>query len=395
MKKIILIGVILLTSCKTLFTNKTPLKPQIKKVFNEGIVFADNEFDGARLNGLKKVNDSTYQVYIKPENTPINKSPWYSFRIWSKEPTKILLEFVYPKEYKHRYIPKSSFDGMEWMPFEKKDYDIDTLNKKLKLDLMLGPKKRWISAQEIYNSKFIWNWIDSLSQKDFINQEVVGKSVYGKPIKLLRIKKQTAKNAVVFIGRQHPPEIPGGTIALMSFVQTILADTEVAKKFREKFEVLVFPLLNPDGVDNGNWRHNANGKDLNRDWISFAQPESKSVRDWLINSREKGVTSEYRFGIDFHTSRSTYLLVLDSIPKKVKPNVTNQWIKNIKLLRNEKLDIRPRSQSLPYCYNWMINQFGMEAVTYEDGDEVDRNVVRKRAEDYATELMKVLNDKFE
>ena len=175
-----------------------------------------------------------------------------------------------------------------------------------------------------------------------------------------------------------------------------MSDSELAQKFRTQFEILIFPLVNPDGVDNGNWRLNANGKDLNRDWISFDQPETKAVRDWLINSENNDSVGEYSFGIDFHTSYSgPYLLTLDTIPHSIENDLTSKWINQIELQRNEKLDIRPRAQSLPYCYNWMINELGIEAVTYEEGDEIDRAVIRERAADYANILMNLLLDKYQ
>ena len=59
------------------------------------------------------------------------------------------------------------------------------------------------------------------------------------------------------------------------------------------------------------------------------------------------------------------------------------------------MDVRPRAQSLPYCYNWLINALGMEAVTYEEGDEIDREIVKQRAATYANVLMEILLEKYE
>ena len=41
--------------------------------------------------------------------------------------------------------------------------------------------------------------------------------------------------------------------------------------------VIVYPLMNPDGVDEGHWRHNTGGIDLNRDWAHYNQPETRQV----------------------------------------------------------------------------------------------------------------------
>src|SRR3546814_5185364 len=61
----------------------------------------------------------------------------------------------------------------------------------------------------------------------------------------------------------------------MGFVDELAADSPLARDFRERTLVIVLPLLNPDGVVEGNWRGNINGQDLNRDWGPFTQSRSE------------------------------------------------------------------------------------------------------------------------
>ena len=398
MKYFVFFGLLMMLGCsdKKSTTETTVLNTdEEKKTFNIGAVYADNEFKGARLNDFTKINDTTYRALISAESTPINNSPWFSFRIWSEKNMRISLEIVYTEGYKHRYIPKLSGDGISWKPLPDLYYEIDTINGKILIDMHLTQKKLWVSSQENRNSEYMNTWIDSLAKKEFIEKEIIGESALGQPLNLLKIKNETSKHAIVLLGRQHPTEVPGGTISLKAFVRTILSESLLANEFREKFEIVVIPLLNPDGVDAGNWRFNANGKDLNRDWISFSQPETKAVRDWMRARTSDLNESKFRFGIDFHTSYSgPYLLTLDTIPHKVKPIITSEWISSIEDLTRDTLDIRPRSQSLPYCYNWMINEVGIEAVTYEEGDEIERSMIKLRAKNYASTLMQTLIDEY-
>lgn len=398
MKYFIFLGLLMMLGCsdQKSKTETTALSAgEEKKTFNIGAVYADNKFKGARLNDFIKINDTTYQALISAESTPINNSPWFSFRIWSEKNKRITLEIVYTEGYKHRYIPKLSGDGISWKPLPDIYYKLDTINEKLLIDIHLTRKKLWISSQENMNSEHVNTWIDSLAKKEFIEKEIIGESVLGQPLNLLKIKNETSKHAIILLGRQHPTEVPGGTISLMSFVRTILSQSSLAKDFREKFEIIVIPLLNPDGVDAGNWRYNANGKDLNRDWISFSQPETKAIRDWMLTRTSDLRENKFRFGIDFHTSYSgPYLLTLDTIPHKIKNKITSKWIQNIESITTDELDIRPRSQSLPYCYNWMINKVGIEAVTYEEGDEIDRSIIEFRAKNYANTLMQTVIEEY-
>ncbi|MFB0908856.1 MAG: hypothetical protein QMB03_11395, partial [Spirosomataceae bacterium] len=99
---------------KPIDTQTLPVTMQERKVWQatENVAFS-NTFDGARLNGVTVLNDSTFQLTISPENFPINPSPWYSFKVWEKTPKRIFLNFVY-ENGKHRYAPKSSTDGKNW-----------------------------------------------------------------------------------------------------------------------------------------------------------------------------------------------------------------------------------------------------------------------------------------
>ena len=392
MRIVLIFGFLSFIGCKSKPTpavESTPYQLQERKIYTIDGVFSDNMFSGGRLNDFSQINDSLFRAFIAPENQPVNSSPWYAFRLWSDQERKIKLEITYEEGFKHRYVPKISQDGEVWKPLSADQFATDSSSKIVSFDLTLSSVKTWVSAQEIMHSEIINAWCDSLAYENFITKKSIGKSKMEMPINLLSVKKGEPENAILLIGRQHPPEVPGGTISMMAFVETLLDDSDLANRFLDNFEILLFPLLNPDGVDEGNWRHNANGKDLNRDWIEFNEPETQAVRDWIYNEYPK--KDKIRFGIDFHTSyNGPYLLVLDTLPHRIKPEITNQWINLIEKETGDTLDIRPRAQTLPYCYNWVINDLNAEAVTYEEGDEIDRATVRERAKNYARSLMTIL-----
>lgn len=88
------------------------------KFENEGIVFS-NDFSGARLNDCSQIEKNIFKVTIEPENHPINRSPWYAFKISSAKKQSIQVRF----NLTHPGIaskPKISLDGRQWQPLEKK-----------------------------------------------------------------------------------------------------------------------------------------------------------------------------------------------------------------------------------------------------------------------------------
>lgn len=349
----------------------------------------DYSFKGARLDSVISVNANSYKLLINPAFEPVNKSPYYAFSIISNKEKLITVEIDYG-EYKHRYIPKLSSDRVTWEVIKSENIAVDTISGKAKLKLKVSQQKLYVSAQEIETSQDTYKWVNSIVKKHSeIKKVIAGKTALKEDLYVLETEKSTNNKAIVLIARQHPPETPGGTIGFKAFYEELMSNNTLAKEFRKQFNIYAFPLLNPDGADMGNWRHNANGADLNRDWVDFKQPETQVVKSYISKKiiQEKALA----FAIDFHTSYSgPYLLVLDSLNAAKVKGVIPRWIENIEQHSSFEVESRKRSQELPYCYNYFYNTYGCEAVTYEEGDEIDRNIIKQRAELYAKQLMKTM-----
>jgi murein tripeptide amidase MpaA len=79
-------------------------------------------------------------------------------------------------------------------------------------------------------------------------------------------QEMRAKKAVVISSRVHPGETVGSWMmrGVMQFLTD--PDSHEAQLLRKKFIFKVVPMLNPDGVVNGNYRTSLAGCDLNRRW---------------------------------------------------------------------------------------------------------------------------------
>lgn len=399
---------LLLTSI--IFTNCSIVKPVIvkkpfntknKKIFLQSKrVFSfektdiklSNDFDGARLNNVEIINDTLLAVSIYPENAPINNSAHYAFKIWSETPKDIYVQFKYPKDYEHRYIPKLKTKITEWTPISKNNiFLIDSL-----YTIKLGLNKRplTVSAQEIITSTDTKNWYSEIinSNTNLIHYQTIGKSVLGKPIPMLDLYTENTKDKdiVVLLSRQHPPEITG-FIAFQSFLETILKDTELSKTFFSKYRILVFPIVNPDGVDLGHWRHNANGIDLNRDWGYYRQPEVKAVTKAIMKKAKKS-DGDVVIGIDFHSTQEDLYYTSHTIKGTTIPNFYDDWFSalNTTFPDYEPNEIRDDSTQ-PVSKGWFLKTFNATAITYEIGDETPRDFVKEKGKVAAIEMMKILN----
>ena len=227
----------------------------------------------------------------------------------------------------HRYWPKTRHGGEPWTPMDSSEFQFDRESRQATLHLTVGPDTLWVAGQEMMTSTFFDAWTDSLAGESHITRSVAGTSGRGRPMPMVEFGDPGATRHVMIIGRQHPPEATG-TMALLTFVEELGGDSPLAQEFRENFRVHVIPLVNPDGVDLGHWRHNTGGVDLNRDWEAFNQPETRVVRDTYTKILEQP-GHELWFGVDFHSTQNDVFYTLERSLETDPPGITDQWLNYI------------------------------------------------------------------
>ena len=108
-----------------------------------------------------------------------------------------------------------------------------------------------------------------------------------------------------------------------------MLDHPRTEDFLRRYQLLVFPILNPDGVDLGHWRHTAGGIDSNRDWAYYNQPEARQVADYVVQKARKN-EAEVVLGMDFHsTYYDVYYTPDKESPPSVLPGFTDAWLRGI------------------------------------------------------------------
>lgn len=381
-------------------TETKPVQKQWKGTFSLGKeIYASNAFDGARLNGIALTGDTLITALITSENTPINPSPWYAFKLWSKETREISLKLTYQEGAFHRYYPKISKNGLDWQPIDSAYYTesenkITIATRELPeyviVKLSIGPDTTWVSAQELVTSSHVQSWVDDLSKHPFITTQQIGQSREGRPITLMKLGTADDQKMIFVLSRQHPPEVTG-YLAMQSFVETLAADDSIATAFRQSFNTYIVPLANPDGVDNGHWRHSAGGIDLNRDWVNVNQPEVAAIQKFM---EEKVANTEgsFYFGVDFHSTWQDIYYTIDSTSRGNMPGLVPNMI--VAMAKELGLDpnIRPNKMDVPSINSsrYFFETFGAEALTYEIGDDTPRDLLKKKGEVSAKELMRLL-----
>lgn len=356
---------------------------------SDGAIRFETDFAGGKIDRFREINDRKFDLLVRPESQPINDSAWYAFKVSASEPTKILVELRY-EGGSHRYEPKISRDKIQWTAADDRIVRRHPAGRQVVIELDVDEDPLWVAGQELQSNKDVGQWVDALAAGKRITATTLTKSVEGRPIHRLAIGNPDAKNVVYVISRQHPPEVTG-TIGMMTFVESLTGQTSLAKRFRSEFLTIVIPVANPDGVAKGYWRTNANAVDLNRDWLRFTQPETRAMRDDLIALRDRDGRKLWLF-LDFH---STYNEVFYTVPKTTDlfpQGFTADWLSAINTRLGETKMIRDDEHNAHRSTSkaWVARELGIHAITYEFGDETDRDQIDRIANESAVAMMRLL-----
>lgn len=373
----------LLTSCVS-----QPLQIPAGSACNAANFSVVDGFAGARRGPCTITGADSVRLDILREDDRVsNPSPWYAFKLTPNKPgtAKVVLDY---QTWEHRYVPKISSDGNTWRPLDSGLVEISANLHQATLHVPLTNEPVWIAAQELITPRVNIAWIRRIAERFGVSPTEIGKSRGGEPIHAFD-SSTDAKDVILLIGRQHPTEV-SGAFAFFSFVETLFGSSELAGTFRQHFRVIAIPLLNPDGVISGNWRHNLGGIDLNRDWGPFTQPETKLIANLLDELDRNG--HRIRLFIDFHSTTRNLFYTQDDSSVTDPPNFAHTWLRNAQSRLSNYFftdEARPTSDTAN-GKNYMYKRYGIPALTYEVGNETDRIATREAAVIFAEEMMKLM-----
>ena len=103
----------------------------------------------------------------------------------------------------------------------------------------------------------------------------LGHSVRGRDLWMVTLG--SGPKRIFYLCRQHGHE-PASTEGALAFIGAVVkADTDTpTANCLESVTVYVVPMANPDGAE-AFLRHNAHDADINRDWITRGEPETKAI----------------------------------------------------------------------------------------------------------------------
>jgi predicted deacylase len=219
----------------------------------------------------------------------------------------------------------------------------------------------------------------------------VGASIEERPLyRLTRLSDQ--KELLLVLGRQHPPETTGA-VAMMAFIDRLLSGDALSARFLERVGLVVYPFINRDGVARGHWRHNVGGKDLNRDWGPFEQPEPR-----LINADFEALVSQRKaklgYMLDFHSTWYDVFYTQRDSDFSRRADFTREWLGSFESSMQElepEFTLNRKSshnRESPTSKTYFFERYGIPATTYEIGDEGSLDRIREYARRSAETFMR-------
>lgn len=338
-----------------------------------GLVRLETGYDSAPDSACRRGEGGAahFTLVIAPESEPINPSPWYAFTL-DGAPGRYRVELTYAAAA-HRYAPWIRSGAGDWTRLGADRVSVADDGRRAVLELTLGVAPLQVAAQPLYGL----DDYAALEQRWPGPWRTIGQSVEGRALRALVLEPMAdGAGWALFLGRQHPPEIPGAW-ALDAFVDEALRLREAGLLASG---LIVIPVLNPDGVDAGYWRLNENREDLNRDWRARSQPEVRAV--FALLDTLSLAPGDLELMVDFHATvaERLYLPQPEELPAHVSARL-DAWLAAMEadgvFQTLEPMRTNPRlrvSAKAVFTDDWRT-----VAVTWEAGDETSPDQVRDHA----------------
>jgi hypothetical protein len=258
----------------------------------QGFEFIDTSFENASPIWYDFEEDGTIDVHLLYDNerSSINRAAGhFHFAVIAKPGTHLTLEFrnldniwnqrwgSIAGELKTAVL---STNGREWAPIQ-----LDSLpTNRVRLKVTMPGPRLFIARVEPYRLSDLDHLLARLRTNSLVGIDVIGRTVLGRPLEVIRIGNPAAKHRVFLRARAHPWEA-GSSWVVQGFIERLLQSDPAAAACRELYCAYILPMANKDGVALGRTRFNLNGKDLNRNWDQTADrvlaPENYALEQWL------------------------------------------------------------------------------------------------------------------
>jgi len=143
-----------------------------------------------------------------------------------------------------------------------------------------------------YNYDSLMLDLDKWNESPYVEVDSFGATVQNRALWELKISDYIPsfnnRTRITIHARTHPGEIHS-FYATREIINILLGNSELAQRFRKHTFFNIIPMYNPDGVELGYGRENANGVDLEREWDKEnPQPEAAALKSLYLKYMNSG-----------------------------------------------------------------------------------------------------------
>ncbi|MGB1310661.1 MAG: M14 family metallopeptidase [Leucothrix sp.] len=230
------------------------------------MISINQAFDAGNIEVIAAASANAIQLRIRPD-THADFFQWFYFRVSGARQTPLSMTIVNAEQAAfvggwEAYEALASYDQQEW-------FRVPTAYTDGKLVIAHEPE-----CDSVYYAYFTpyslarhQQFVGQMQCDTLCNLEVVGQSLQGRDLDVLRIGEDDGtKSRVWVIARQHPGESMAEWFVEGLLKRLVDRDDALAETLLSKHVFYIVPNMNPDGSTLGNLRTNAAGVNLNRVW---------------------------------------------------------------------------------------------------------------------------------
>jgi hypothetical protein len=351
------------------------------------------DFEGASLGRVQQLDETHYRgaVVGQADHDNRNRQPsWYCFRLddlKGREVTVTLTDLIGEYNYKPGALcvrpdipPVVSGDGKTWRHLDR----ITVENNEATIRVVPDSNAFWVAHIEPYPASRFDRFLDGVRGRRGLTIEEIGKSVEGRPIRLLTITEAAPEAPVVWL------------MCRQGAINFLLSDAGASLRRKCRFRIL--PMMDPDGCAHGGVRFNRNGYDVNRNWDT-ADPESPESRKLMpeICAAKVAIRKDPGFFVTLHNQETGEWLSGSAKHPETALAFYSMLRDNSTFNPHEDGPRKPPGKSDPgraSVYEYLENALGVPAFLIEQGitksSKLGRQATSEDRRDFGAQLIRVM-----
>ena len=271
----------------------------------------ESRFESGNLEMVSQLGEFEYNLLLQNDVNAMGKTQWFFFRVSQATPGTSysfhILNFCKPESLFNSGMSVTVYSlrshrerGLGWHhagsnilyypnglmreDMDKKEY----FSLSFEYVFQYSNDDVYFAYSYPYTYSQLQSYLYSLDinpfSRIFTTRKTLCRSLSGNPCDYLTITNSHSpiaqKRGIFLSARVHPGETVGSYV-MKGVLDFLTSDSHVAEMLRNQFVFKIVPMLNPDGVINGNHRCGVLGVDLNRRW----RKPHKTIHPTIFHSK--------------------------------------------------------------------------------------------------------------